>query len=94
MPRPGTGNPGNKGGGRPGYGIELKITRFKNIAWDFIIKECEEKPEEIKEYIKLFASRLMPQEIKGSGENGEIEIKIAKEISDKYATTPKSSNNS
>jgi hypothetical protein len=73
------GNPGNKGGRRSGHGTDVKIALFKNIAWDFVLEECQHKTngkKNIAKYIKMFANKLMPQVIEGSGEKGAIVVEI------------------
>lgn len=74
------GNPGNKGGGRPKE-HDAQIRKFKGVAWDLIIKRCTDRNQEKSEkwldvYIPMFASKLMPQEIAGTGENGAILMEI------------------
>ena len=78
---------GTKTSGRTGYGIDVKIGRFKNLAWDFILEECKNK-DKLREYIRLFGNRLIPQSIEGTAEGGAIKIVIDSALADKYGITP------
>lgn len=75
---PAGGTIGNKGGGRHKESDD-KIQRFKRVAWDLIVKRCTDKKlgeQWLDRYIPMFASKLMPQQIEGGGENGELLVQL------------------
>ena len=69
------GNPGNKGGGRLSYGLELKVSELKGMLLIAVLDDCKANPERKLYWAEKFVNKLMPQEIAGTGEGGAINIK-------------------
>ena len=78
------------GNANSGRGTDTQnIARFKKIAWQKICDRCTDKnpkvaDEYLDKYITLFASKMMPTTVEGTGKNGEIRIKIESELLNKY----------
>ena len=74
------GKMGNKGGGRYKES-DQQIQIFKGLAWKLINKRCTNKNEAtaekwIDKYTTMFANKLMPQQVEGSGNNGAFIFKF------------------
>lgn len=81
---PAGGKIGNAGGGRRKEADD-KIQKFKRVAWDLIVKRCTDKKkgeEWLDKYIPMFANKLMPQQVEGTGPNGEFKAVLVKFLDD------------
>ena len=70
---------GNKGGGREKV-ADAQIQRFKGLAWELIVERCTRKNKDeankwIDKYTQMFANKMMPQQVEGTGENGAFVFK-------------------
>lgn len=72
---PASGQIGNSGGGRPGHGLDKRVATLKGYLVDAVIEDCELNPPRKLYWAEKFKDKLMPNEIKGTGDNGEIIIK-------------------
>ncbi len=71
-----SGKLGNKGGGRNGHGLDLKVAELKGTLLLAVLEDCKKFPARKLFWAEKFVNRLMPQDIKGSGEHGEIVFKF------------------
>ena len=66
--------------GRSGI-ADVNIQEFKRLAWGLIVKRCSVKgaggEKWIDKYTVMFAGKMMPQQVEGIGEEGEIKIDIS-----------------
>lgn len=73
---PAAGKTRNKGGGRKGHGLETRIIELKGTLIDAVLLDCKTDSKRKLFWAEKFVNRLMPNEIKGSGDNGEFLFKI------------------
>lgn len=73
---PAGGRKGNRGGGRPGHGLDEKIKTLKITLILAVLKDCEENPRRKLYWAERFVNRLMPQTVEGNGQNGEITMQL------------------
>lgn len=67
---------GTKNSGRQGHGLDVKVAELKGTLLLAVLEDCKKNPVRKLFWAEKFVNRLMPQDIKGSGENGEIVFKF------------------
>ena len=66
---------GNKGGGRNGHGLDVKVSQLKGTLILAVLEDCQKNPARKLFWAEKFVNRLMPNELKGTGENGAFVFK-------------------
>ena len=56
--------------GRVGYGLDLKQNELKNTLLLAVLEDCKENPKRKLYWAEKFVNKLLPQEVKGGGEDG------------------------
>ena len=67
---------GSKNSGRQGHGLDVKVAELKGTLLLAVLEDCKKNPVRKLFWAEKFVNRLMPQDIKGSGEHGEIVFKF------------------
>lgn len=67
---------GNKGGGRNGHGIDVKVAELKGTLLLAVLEDCKKNPIRKLFWAEKFVNRLMPQTLEGSGDKGEFIFKF------------------
>lgn len=63
--------------GRKHLGDESKVEVLRSTLIQAVLEDCEKNPKRKLFWAEKFVSRLMPQEVKGSGANGEFIFKVS-----------------
>lgn len=72
--------------GRKNPKDEARVEVLRSTLIEAVLKDCAKNPARQLFWAEKFVNRLMPQEIKGNGKDGEIVLRIAAEVSGKYET--------
>lgn len=67
---------GTANSGRRGHGTDLRVAKLKGYLLEAVIEDCEKNPDRKLYWAEKFKDKLMPQEIQGTGDNGELVIQV------------------
>lgn len=66
----------SKNGGRKNLGLDLARAKLKMELINAVLADCENNQAKRLEWAKVFANKLFPNEIAGTGEGGALKVQV------------------